>query len=102
MLSCHSYHVIHFIITVEPATTDYHTTTPTWSVTCGGNDFICDSGQCIPVDWQCDGDPDCDDGSDEISCSTTGDFINCILPFWEGFHQRLLTAAAITATRHTR
>lgn len=33
--------------------------------TCSASDFVCNSGQCIPNRWQCDGDPDCEDGSDE-------------------------------------
>ncbi len=33
--------------------------------TCAEVEYVCDSGQCIPKRWQCDGDPDCEDGSDE-------------------------------------
>ena len=33
--------------------------------TCAESDFVCISGQCVPNRWQCDGDPDCEDGSDE-------------------------------------
>lgn len=33
--------------------------------TCAEVDYVCLSGQCIPKRWQCDGDPDCEDGSDE-------------------------------------
>ena len=32
---------------------------------CAESDFVCNSGQCVPNRWQCDGDPDCEDGSDE-------------------------------------
>lgn len=35
--------------------------------TCAESDFVCLSGQCVPNRWQCDGDPDCEDGSDESS-----------------------------------
>ncbi|XP_068521195.1 very low-density lipoprotein receptor-like [Anas acuta] len=33
--------------------------------TCAESDFVCSSGQCVPNRWQCDGDPDCENGSDE-------------------------------------
>ncbi|XP_032040423.1 very low-density lipoprotein receptor-like [Aythya fuligula] len=33
--------------------------------TCAESDFVCNSGQCVPNRWQCDGDPDCENGSDE-------------------------------------
>uniref|UniRef100_A0A3B3ZJH4 Uncharacterized protein n=1 Tax=Periophthalmus magnuspinnatus TaxID=409849 RepID=A0A3B3ZJH4_9GOBI len=33
--------------------------------TCADSDFVCQSGGCVPVRWQCDGEPDCEDGSDE-------------------------------------
>lgn len=33
--------------------------------TCEEVDFVCHSGQCVPKRWQCDGEPDCEDGSDE-------------------------------------
>uniref|UniRef100_A0A8B9W0E8 EGF-like calcium-binding domain-containing protein n=1 Tax=Anas zonorhyncha TaxID=75864 RepID=A0A8B9W0E8_9AVES len=35
--------------------------------TCAESDFVCNSGQCVPNRWQCDGDPDCENGSDEIA-----------------------------------
>ncbi|KAJ8277416.1 hypothetical protein GJAV_G00074930 [Gymnothorax javanicus] len=37
--------------------------------TCEKHQFSCISGRCIPRLWVCDGDFDCDDGSDEIHCS---------------------------------
>ena len=31
-------------------------------------EFQCNSGHCIPNDWLCDGDPDCEEGEDEANC----------------------------------
>lgn len=28
-------------------------------------EFQCSSGRCIPLEWKCDGDTDCNDGADE-------------------------------------
>lgn len=33
--------------------------------TCAEVDFVCNNGQCVPKRWHCDGEPDCEDGSDE-------------------------------------
>ncbi len=48
---------------------------------CGDDEFQCDNGQCVRVEWVCDGDTDCLDGSDEHNCSellsiTVGFFSN--------------------------
>jgi len=32
---------------------------------CAESDFVCNSGRCVLNRWQCDGDPDCEDGSDK-------------------------------------
>ncbi|CAD5211098.1 unnamed protein product [Bursaphelenchus okinawaensis] len=44
-------------------------TMPTPSKECKENEFRCHSGRCIPKAWRCDGDTDCDDGDDEVSCA---------------------------------
>lgn len=34
---------------------------------CKSNNHMCaDRSACVPNDWKCDGEPDCDDGSDEV------------------------------------
>ncbi|XP_071953012.1 very low-density lipoprotein receptor-like isoform X2 [Antedon mediterranea] len=35
--------------------------------TCSATEFTCSNQECIPSRWQCDGDPDCNDQSDENS-----------------------------------
>nr|CAD7195790.1 unnamed protein product [Timema douglasi] len=37
----------------------------TWS-----KGFLCDNGECVPLSLVCDGNPDCRDGSDEVTCRT--------------------------------
>ena len=38
-------------------------------VTCPAGKTPCfKSGSCIPVEWNCDGELDCDDGEDELDC----------------------------------
>ena len=39
--------------------------------TCNPNEwFTCNNGFCITKQWRCDGEPDCNDGSDELNCDT--------------------------------
>ena len=35
---------------------------------CGDDAFRCNDGACIDGDWECDGDADCGDASDELAC----------------------------------
>ena len=39
---------------------------------CNNNQFECATGHCISAWWQCDGDNDCGDNSDEQNCGGGG------------------------------
>lgn len=42
-------------------------------VKCEESQFQCNNGHCITLLWRCDGDEDCTDGSDELSCGKNFD-----------------------------
>lgn len=46
--------------------------------TCSVDYFQCSNGNCVPKYWQCDGDNDCGDNSDEVS-------LNNLLPSTKHF-----------------
>ena len=44
---------------------------------CRDDEFQCvDNGMCVNIAWQCDGQPDCDDGSDEKGCGESSVYSN--------------------------
>ena len=38
------------------------------STSCGSYEFQCENGGCVNANYKCDGDRDCNDGSDEVDC----------------------------------
>ncbi|KAM9343546.1 basement membrane-specific heparan sulfate proteoglycan core protein [Pholidichthys leucotaenia] len=60
-------------VVTTPATTTTTTTKPLPGprpVFCRADQAKCQSGECIPRDYICDGERDCSDGSDEFRCGT--------------------------------
>lgn len=53
---------------------------------CSPEEFTCrnSTGECVPMSWVCDQNPDCSDGTDEQACSK---FVLVIYVFecWSGF-----------------
>ncbi|XP_042158737.1 low-density lipoprotein receptor-related protein 2 isoform X5 [Oncorhynchus tshawytscha] len=45
---------------------------------CGGNQWQCDDGTCLPLSWHCDGHGDCMDGSDEMACPCPRGQVACM------------------------
>ena len=39
---------------------------------CPSNKFACNNGHCIPNNWRCDGESDCQDDSDETEFAGCG------------------------------
>ncbi|XP_071805292.1 basement membrane-specific heparan sulfate proteoglycan core protein-like isoform X3 [Asterias amurensis] len=69
--------VCSFFVLIREALPPSPSTAPTRTTTlspgqCNQNQATCRNGQCIPLSYRCDGELDCDDGSDESSCSTAG------------------------------
>ena len=46
---------------------------------CSNTSFECGSGECVPLSYQCNGESDCHDNSDEEGCSTSMTWCETIL-----------------------
>lgn len=53
---------------IEEAVESWEAVDATGTTACFAGDFQCTNQECVPVDWRCDNDPDCEDGSDERNC----------------------------------
>ncbi|XP_042168444.1 low-density lipoprotein receptor-like, partial [Oncorhynchus tshawytscha] len=51
---------------------------PGFGQQCGGNQWQCDDGACLPLSWHCDGNGDCMDGSDEMACPCPRGQVACM------------------------
>ena len=47
------------------------------STDCGSYQFQCASGDCVNANYKCDGDRDCNDGSDELGCPCDNNEFRC-------------------------
>ena len=57
--------------------------TATAGTRCHDDQFTCRrGGQCIPYSWQCDGQADCDDGSDETVQNHCGEHLDLAFQVW--------------------
>ncbi|XP_022111873.1 low-density lipoprotein receptor-related protein-like isoform X2 [Acanthaster planci] len=57
------------------------TSTTKRSAECESNEFRCDDGSCIPETLQCNGEPDCLQGTDEDECGLSTRAPNCSVGF---------------------
>jgi len=48
---------------------EYYSTKPDTFECDPNEEFTCGNGECIAIVWKCDGDNDCNDGTDEIQCA---------------------------------